>query len=254
MKRVSILGSGWLGKPLAISFVKKGFQVKASTTSVEKLAGLESNDIEAFLVDISDFEEIDDFLDADILIIAITTKDIEGFERLITQIQDAEIQKVIFISSTSVYPSNNKIMTEEDAVLDVPLTKIENLFQQNTFFETTIIRFAGLFGAERHPANWFQNGRKIPQPNGFVNMVHQEDCIEIIHLMIAKNCWNEVFNVCSNHHPTRREFYTMAKLNKGLEMPQFEQEEVYKWKIISSKKVEQVLDYTFIHDNLLTSL
>lgn len=254
MNRISILGSGWLGKPLAISFIEDGFHVKSSTTSEEKLSDLASNDIEAFLVDISDFEKFDEFLDTDILIIAITSKDIDGFERLIAQIQNSEIQKVIFISSTSVYPSLNKVMTEEDAVLEIPLTEIENLFRDTTFFETTIIRFAGLFGANRHPANWFKNGRKIPQPKGFVNMVHQEDCIEIIHTIIDQNCWNEIFNVCSNHHPTRKEFYTMAKLSMGFEMPQFEKNEIYKWKIISSKKVQQVLGYTFIHDDLLKPL
>ncbi|MGK0413444.1 MAG: nucleoside-diphosphate-sugar epimerase [Polaribacter sp.] len=254
MNSVSILGSGWLGKPLAISFLEDGFNVKGSTTSEDKLADLESHNIESFLVDISDFEQFDEFLDTDILIIAITSKDFDGFERLIAQIQDSEIQKVIFISSTSVYPSLNKVMTEEDVVLEIPLTEIENLFRDNTFFETTIIRFAGLFGGERQPANWFKNGRKIPQPKGFVNMVHQEDCIEIIHTIIDQNCWNEIFNVCSNHHPTRREFYTMAKLSMGFEMPQFEKNEIYKWKIISSKKVQQVLGYTFIHDDLLKPL
>ena len=251
MNRVSILGCGWLGKPLAISFLEYGFKVKGSTTSEEKLAVLESDDIESFLVDITDFEEYEVFLDTDILIIAITSKDIDGFERLISQIQDSEIQKVIFISSTSVYKMANKVMTEEDAVLENSLTEIENLFQENTFFETTIIRFSGLFGGERHPANWFKNGRKIPQPKGFVNMIHREDCIEIIHEVVAQNCWNEVFNACSNHHPTRREFYTIAKLSSDFEVPEFEENEVYEWKIISSKKVQKVLKYTFIHDNLL---
>ena len=251
MNRVSILGCGWLGKPLAVSLLEDGFKVKGSTTTGDKLADLESHGIESFMVDITDVEKYEDFLDADILIIAITSKDIEGFERLIAQIQDSEIQKVIFISSTSVYKMINKIMTEEDAILEIPLTEIENLLRENTFFETTIIRFSGLFGGERHPANWFKNGRKIPQPNGFVNMIHQEDCIEIIHEVITQNCWNEIFNACSNHHPTRREFYTIAKLSKGIELPQFEENEVYEWKIISSKKVQRVLGYEFVHDDLL---
>ncbi len=254
MNRVSVLGCGWLGKPLAISFLEDGFKVKVSTTSHDKLANLESHDLESYLVNISDFEEHDDFLDTDILIVAITSKDIDGFESLITQIQHSEIQKVIFISSTSVYKTMNKVITEEDAVIENPLTEIEDLFRQNTFFETTIIRFSGLFGGERHPANWFKNGRKIPQPKGFVNMIHRDDCIEIIHEVIAQNSWNEIFNACSNHHPTRREYYTIAKLSKDFEVPVFEDNEVYEWKIISSKKVQRVLDYTFIHDDLLKLL
>lgn len=252
MKNISILGCGWLGKILAISLLEDGFSVKGSTTSEEKLDDLEKVGIEPYLVHISEFEEFEAFLNSDILIIAITSKDIDGFENLISQIQDSPIQKIIFISSTSVYGRINKVMTEDDAVLENnPLVEIENLFRKNTFFETTIIRFAGLFGGERHPANWFKNGRKIPQPKGFVNMIHREDCIEIIHEIINQNCWNETFNACSNHHPTRREFYTIAKLSKGFDVPEFEENEVYQWKIISSKKVQQVLGYNFIHDDLL---
>ena len=251
MKNVSILGCGWLGTSLGISLIDEGYSVKGSTTKTEKLTLLEANDIEPFIIDITSFEEFDDFLQTDILIISITSKDIDAFENLIDQIQNSSIQKVIFISSTSVYPRSNKVMTEEDVVLKTPLTTIENLFRENSFFETTILRFAGLFGDERHPSNWFKNGRKIPQPRGFVNMIHKEDCIEIIHEIIDQNCWNETFNACSNHHPTRRDFYTIAKLNAQCELPEFEENEEYEWKIISSKKVQAVLDYTFIHDRLL---
>lgn len=253
MNRISILGCGWLGKPLAVSFLEDGFSVKGSTTSENKIDNLESLGIESYLVNISEFEEFDQFLASDILVIAITSKDVDGFENLIAQIQESSIQKVIFISSTSVYPSVNKIMTEEDEVVENhPLVEIENLFKENTFFETTIIRFAGLFGGERHPAHWFTNGRKIPQPKGFVNMIHREDCIKIIHEIIAQNSWNQVFNACADHHPTRRSFYTLAKLSKDFEVPEFEENAVYQWKIISSKKVQHVLGYNFIYNDLLS--
>jgi nucleoside-diphosphate-sugar epimerase len=252
MKRVSVLGCGWLGKSLSISLLDEGYSVKGSTTTEEKLELLEMNNITPYIVNISEFEEFDSFLNSDILIISITSKDADGFQNLISQIESSDVQKVIFISSTSVYGRLNKVMTEEDVVLETPLTEIEDLFRQNNFFETTIIRFAGLFGDERHPSNWFKNGRKIPQPKGFVNMIHKEDCIEIIHTIIDQNCWGQTFNACSNHHPTRREFYTLAKLNNNFEVPEFENNEVYEWKIISSKKLQDVLDYTFIHDDLLS--
>jgi len=253
MNKISILGCGWLGKPLAVSFLEDGFSVKGSTTSYGKIASLETLDIETYIVDISEFEDFGAFLKADILIIAITSKDIDAFINLIAQIQKSPIQKVIFISSTSVYGRINKIMTEEEIVLENhPLVIIENLFRENTFFETTIIRFAGLFGNERHPANWFKNGREIPQPDGFVNMIHLEDCINIIQETINQNCWNETFNACSNHHPIRRDFYINARKSKGFEFPVFKEETQFQWKIISSKKIQETLQYTFIHDDLLS--
>jgi nucleoside-diphosphate-sugar epimerase len=253
MDKISVLGCGWLGKPLAVSFLEDGFSVKGSTTSEDKIDVLEGLDIETHLVNISEFVEYDAFLDSDILIIAITSKDIDGFENLITQIQESSIQKVIFISSTSVYPRINKVMTEEDEVVENhPLVEIENLFKENTFFETTIIRFAGLYNDKRHPANWFKNGRVIPQPDGFVNMIHREDCINIIHEIINQNCWNETFNACANHHPTRRDFYINARESKGFELPIFKNEDVYQWKIISSHKLQKALNYTFEYDDLLS--
>ncbi|MGB0879622.1 MAG: NAD(P)-binding domain-containing protein [Polaribacter sp.] len=251
MKNVSILGCGWLGKSLAISMLKKGYAVKGSTTSREKITALKKAKILPFLIDISSNENFSAFLNADILIIAITSKSIEDFKQLISQIEKSMIQKVIFISSTSVYDRKNKVVTEKDEVLDTPLSKIEKLFRENTSFETTIIRFAGLFGQDRKPGNWFQNGRKIPQPNGFVNMIHQEDCIRIIQKIIAQNIWNDTFNACSNHHPTRREFYTKAKQDLGFDTPEFEENKELKYKIISSEKLQKKLDYRFVYDDLL---
>ena len=251
MKDVSILGCGWLGKSLAVSLLKKGFVIKGSTTKLEKLNTLQDLGIEPFLVDISSDENFSDFLSSDTLIIAITSKDIEAFKKLIQQIEKSTIKKVIFISSTSVYPSVNKIMTEEDETLDTPLFQIEELFRNNQNFETTIIRFAGLFGKDRNPGDWFKNGREIPQPEGFANLIHQEDCISIIKEIINQNCWSTTFNACSNHNPTRREFYTNAKFKLGLEAPKFIENQPLKYKIISSKKVQGELNYQFKYNNLL---
>lgn len=251
MKNVSVLGCGWLGKPLAVELLNNGFFVKGSTTSESKIEDLEQAQIEAYLIDIEDFEEWDFFFQSDILIIAITSKNIDAYERIISQIENSAIQKVIFISSTSVYPNTNNVVTEETKTIETPLVAIEKLFLENNLFETTVVRFGGLFGPNRYPGNWFGDGRKIPQPNGYVNMIHQEDCIEIILEIIHQNCWNIILNACSNHHPKRKEFYTMAKLNKGFDTPEFEKGEELSYKIVSSKKIQEVLDYTFIHDDLL---
>ena len=91
MKSVSILGCGWLGKPMAVSLLREGFTVKGSTTSEIKIQELEALEIEAYLIDITEFEEFDLFLSSDILLIAITSKDIDAYERLIEQIEVPEL-------------------------------------------------------------------------------------------------------------------------------------------------------------------
>ena len=249
MVNVSVLGCGWLGKELAISLINRGCIVKGSTTSEEKIADLKSVGIQPSLVDISKENKLTSFLKSEVLIIAITSKSIDDFKRLISEIEKSTIKKIVFISSTSVYPSLNKEMTEEDETVDSPLATIEKLFINNTNFKTTIIRFAGLFGGSRHPGNWFSE-KKVPNPNGFVNMIHREDCIAIIEKIIENNTFGEVFNACSNHHPTRKEFYINARKSLGKSLPEFDNTTTA-YKIINSDKLTKQLNYQFKHDDLL---
>ncbi len=250
--KISILGCGWLGKPLAISLIKKGFTVKGSTTSEEKLREFQEIGITPFLISLDYLmHNISAFLESEILIVALPSKDIEGFRNLIGHIEKSPVKKVIFISSTSVYGNSEEIVTEESETLPSALTTIEMLFKNSALFETTVIRFAGLFGYNRKPGNFFKNGRKIPNPDGFVNMIHQDDCIQLIEKVIEKNAWNEVFNGCADTHPTRRDFYTKCTLDIGLEIPEFEEVTEIQQKVISNKKSKEYLDFEYTYGDLL---
>jgi nucleoside-diphosphate-sugar epimerase len=251
MKKISILGIGWLGKPLALSLIEKGYSVKGSTTTPEKIAELNSLGIEGHLVDITSDDSHKAFLDSEVLLIMITSKDIAAFQNLIQQIEKSPIQKVLFVSSTSVYPMSNSVVNEDHETLNTPLFQIEELFRNNTNFKTTILRFSGLFGGQRHPSNWFRGGRIIPRPEGFVNFIHQDDCIGIIEQIIAQDAWNTTFNGCNNSHPTRREFYTYIKKSKGMPVPIFDEESENNYKIIGSTKVQEELGYVFKYDDMM---
>ena len=112
-EKISIIGCGWLGMPLALSLINKGFEVSGSTTSTYKLVELKSNGIVPFLIDINSENNYSQFLNADILIIAITSKNSEAFKNLIEQIEKSQVKKVLFVSSTSVYKNSNNKVTEE---------------------------------------------------------------------------------------------------------------------------------------------
>lgn len=251
-EQISILGCGWLGKPLATSLIQQGFAVKGSTTSETKLSEFQEIGITPFLISIDDLtHNISAFLDSKILIVALPSKNIEGFKNLICHVEKSSIKKVIFISSTSVYGNFNEMVTEESETLPCALATIEMLFKNSTHFETTIIRFAGLFGYNRKPGNFFKDGQKISNPNGFVNMIHQDDCIQLIEKVIEKNAWNQIFNGCADTHPTRRDFYTKTTLDIRLESPEFEEIGELQQKIISNKKSKELLGFEYKFGDLL---
>ncbi len=252
-KEISLLGCGWLGKALATELVKKGYNVNGSTTSPSKSSDLRSNGINPFIVDIEDKNlEISDFLKADVLVIAITSKNLESFRNLIAEIEKSILGKVVFVSSTSVYPNTNDVVTEATETLNTPLTAIEQLFSSNSSLESTIIRFGGLFGYDRKPGNFFKPGKAIDNPEGFVNFIHRDDCIEIIAQVIQQNAWNETFNACSPSHPSRRAFYTNEFRKLGKTTIGFNEQSENHYKIVSSQKLMDLLNYTFKYDDLMT--
>ena len=254
MKTISILGSGWLGLPLAEHLAQQGYGIKASTRSPERFEAIKTCLATPYIVDIDNLnDDVGDFLKADILIVNITSKNIEAFITLISRIEASSITKTIFVSSTSVYSNTNAVVTESDAVEDVnsALYQIENLFLSNECFDTTVIRFAGLIGYSRHPGRFFGE-RNIPQPDAPVNLIHRDDCIAIIDAIVEQGIWGEVLNACADTHPSKREFYSYARQSLGIAPPGFDDPGEARYKVINNEKIKRLLGYRFKYSNLMT--
>ena len=257
--RVSILGCGWLGVPLGRYLRNQKISVKGSVTSPEKFNLLRTSGIVPYRIVLSDSEiEIDDpsFFETDVLIISIPPRRIEGIERIfpaqITQlipiILRNGIRKVIFISSTSVYPENRLKARETDILSPdkasgKALVLAENLLLNLIDFDTTIIRFGGLIGADRNPARFLMKSAQ-PVANVPVNLIHQDDCIGIISAIIKQNLWGETLNACCPEHPLKRDFYGKAAEISGLPLPNIS-DQVEDHKIVDSSKLKRLLKYKF---------
>lgn len=251
-QRISILGCGWLGLALAIDLTNKGHEVYGSTTTHDRTKRLEEKGIKSFLIDISKPDvDMFDFLSSDVLIIAITSKSIDDFKNLIKKIEASVVRKVIFVSSTSVYPLTNGVVTEETNTSNTPLAQIEQLFITNPSFKSTILRFGGLFGYDRKPGVFIKTNRPVENPDGYVNLIHRDDCIKIIEQIILKNVWNEVLNACADSHPKRRDFYLKEIKKIGESIVVFNEESASRYKIIDSQKMKNLLSYEFIHADLM---
>ena len=274
MKKITILGCGWLGLPLAKSLIQKGFSIKGSTTSEEKLEVLQKAGIDPFLISIKSNKvvgEVVKFLeDSEILIIDIppdlrsgnTESFIEKMKQSIPFLVKSSIKKIIFVSSTSVYSGYNlstdfasedkfKITEETIAVPEnesgIQLLASEKILMSNKNFATTIIRFGGLIGEDRNPTKFLAGRKNIENPNAPINFIHQKDCIGIIEKIIETNSWNQIYNGVAPFHPTRKDYYTKKSKEMGLEIPEFDESKPSFGKIVSCEKVEKVLDYKFLN-------
>jgi nucleoside-diphosphate-sugar epimerase len=269
--KISILGCGWLGLPLAKSLLAKGYEVKGSTTSESKLEVLKNAKISPFQIQLEAHQiigTIEDFLkETDILIIDIppglrkvtsTSNEmtfVNKVKTLIPFIEKSRIQKVVFVSSTSVYGDGFPIVeiTEEtkpnpDTESGKQLAITETLLQSNSYFKTTVIRFGGLLGEDRHPIKFLAGRTNVENPDAPVNMIQREDCIGIIEEILKQvqhDNWGETFNAVASQHPTRKAYYHKKADILNLPLPTFAEDSESKGKIISSEKVETILGYSF---------
>lgn len=238
-KKIGVIGCGWLGLPLAKNLLTFGYKVYGTTTSNSKLEKLEAIGIKAFNIKLHENTiegNITSFLlNLDTLIINIPPRLRENsisnyvlkMKLLLQEIQQSEIRNIVFVSSTSVYGNITGEITED--TLPKPQTnsgkqllQSEKIFRKEKNLNTTIVRFGGLIGKDRHPINYLAGKTDLTNGDDVVNLIHLNDCILMLRTIIQKQYWGLLFNGVYPLHPTKRGYYTTEALKRGLPKPKFE--------------------------------
>ncbi len=235
----AVLGCGWLGLPLAKALICSGYRVHGSTTSEGKIAGLASDGIQPFLIRLGEQSiegPVKDFLKGmDLLIINIPPglrkNPVENYagkmKVLFKAVKAASVPRILFVSSTSVYGDAEIRVTESTP--PAPQTEsgrqvlaAEQLFRNDRELETIIVRFGGLIGPDRHPVNQLAGKKGLFHGDESVNLIHLEDCINLIRTVVKSGHWNQVFNGVYPAHPKKEVYYTREAIKRGLAVPHYE--------------------------------
>ncbi|QSX28752.1 SDR family oxidoreductase [Shewanella cyperi] len=229
---VAIVGCGWFGLPLARHLMQKGFSVKGCKRSPEGAAELTREGIDAFVLDLEQPvpEATQALLDADALVINIPpglrrgdSGYLQRLAHLVSALGDRRYQRLVFISTTGVYPELAQPMTEKDAEphSDTARTLLtaEAMFGQQP--NATLMRFAGLVGPGRHPGRFFAGRQGVAAGGAPVNLVHLDDCVAAVTLVLESANPDSCYNLCAPLHPTKAEFYRAAAEALQLPSPQF---------------------------------
>lgn len=96
---------------------------------------------------------------------------LSSLERLLPVIAASSIKRLLFISSSGVYPQSQGVVTEATSV-DAPadsysgtlaMAEQKILALANEGLKVTVIRFAGLVGPGRHPGRFLAGKKGCPE-------------------------------------------------------------------------------------------
>lgn len=251
-KRLAIMGKGWLGSAFYERWKSEGGSIHYSTRN--KVC----DHHHSFYVNLSEegFDCSDpEFFKVDVLVIAFPpfrSVNADLFPSVIQQfcrfLNEISFQgKIIYISSTSVYPSKEEEFTESYSFLpeeDSPLLQSEKWLMEFFPGKITVLRCGGLIGEGRDPGRFLAGKKNVAGKNASVNLVHRDDVVEVIKQVLEQDYFGEVLNVVGEPFPSREIFYTNAALRLHLEPPQFSDEELPDRKI-SNRKLRQRLNFEF---------
>ena len=266
-KTIAVLGCGWLGLPLAEKLLALGHTIKGSTTSEDKLETLDVKGIQAYLVQCEEDNclGLEKFVEnVDVLILTLPPGLRQNSERrfdlviknLAENILHSNIKHLIFISSTSVYGKltgniDENSMPRPFSESGKQLLKCEELLLSATQYHTTVLRFGGLIGPNRHPVFSLAKRDAIVNPEGEINLIHLEDCINCLLAVIEKQKENSVFNAVTPFHPDRKSYYNTMAEKAGISLPSFIVTSDPNRRILSNK-IQTQLGVKVNVENLLT--
>jgi nucleoside-diphosphate-sugar epimerase len=276
---VSILGCGWLGRPLGVHLVDRGLQVRGSTTTPDKVEALRQDGIEPTLLTLDpDLKGSDPgpLFQSPVLVLNVPpsrgTDDVRTVHRRqVEAVRDAAVEGavewVLFASSTGVYPNVEQTVTEADCPPGRPdalpgprratgdaLLDVEKLLVDTSDFDTTIVRLGGLYGGDRNPGRFLAGRTDVGRPQAPVNLLHRDDAVGVFTTLLEQDVRNEVFNACADEHPPRKAFYSRAAAALGLEPPTFDESDTTTGKRVSNEKIKARCGYQFQHPDPLADL
>lgn len=267
MKKVAIIGLGWVGLPLAQALLSDGIQVVGTKTTQDGIEAACSVGIECCLLrltpelecDDEDFTQLMEKSDAIVILLPPSKVNVENYVAAIATIVNSaiafQVPKVIFTSSTAVYGDQQGEMTEDSPLRgSTPsaqaLIDTEDWLHQLPNISVSVLRLAGLVGERRHAGRFLAGKTGIKGAKQAVNMVHQDDVIDAILLLLNQAEGGRLYNLCAPIHPTRRDFYTQAAKSLGLVPPEFiDSENELEGKVINGNRICQELGFEYQYPN-----
>jgi nucleoside-diphosphate-sugar epimerase len=202
--------------------------------------------------------ELERFLDLECLVIMLPfSRRLEDpweyvrmMEAMTALIKKSPIKKVLFTSSTSIYPNKDEALCEMSDIDHGSerakcLCAVEKMIEDAV--ETSLIcRIGGMVGKSRQSLRNLEGGL-ISAPNSPVNLIHLEDCAQILVDLIDTQSRSICLNIVCDDHPSRRAYYTYVAKSFGKALPSFDESDHFVGKKIMNTRLKKIRKADFLY-------
>jgi nucleoside-diphosphate-sugar epimerase len=235
MKKVVILGCGFVGARAARLFAYAGWEVTGVTRSAASAARLAGEPFQTLARDITDPASLSaahELQNADALISAVSSgrggEDtyrevyLRGLQNAITHLNPA---RVLFVSSTSVYAQNDGSWVTEESPAE-PLSPTSRILREAENIALghggIVARLAGIYGPGRSVLlRKFLARSAIIEGEGTrrINQIHADDAAGALFHLIARDLPPGIYNVADDSPVTQLACYQWLSGRLNLPLP-----------------------------------
>jgi len=235
MKKVIVLGCGYVGVRTARLFAQDGWQVIGVTRSAASAERLASETFRVLARDITDAPRLSE------------TKELNGAEAVISAVSSGhsgeeeyrqiylnglrnaiaclEPKRVLFVSSTSVYGQDDGSWVTEESPAE-PGTGTSRVLREAEEVALAhggiAARLAGIYGPGRSVMlrRYFQRTAFIEGDGGrHLNQIHADDAASALFCLIANELPAGIYNVCDDQPLTQLACYQWLAAHLGQPLP-----------------------------------
>lgn len=261
MKKVSILGCGWLGKALAKALLEKNYALNGSVRTTEKSVTLKALGITPFVIEVKNTGitgAFDSFLaDTNVLITAFPpgirhNPDADYASRIKHILKSIPLHStcsILHLSSIGVFGASQGEVDEHTQPHPESIVGKQLLDAEKSVMglnrKSTIVRLGGLVGDMRHPVIQLTGKTAVAAPLAPTNLVHQNDVVTFLTSLIESGYWGHTFHCVSPIYQQRELFYTRECNENGLVIPQFSTQKSNRTKRVLDTKSAPLLGFRY---------
>jgi nucleoside-diphosphate-sugar epimerase len=244
LKRVGIVGLGWLGFDLGLELSKNDCLVWGTKRNLEIHYPLE---ILAWNHESGISDELKEkLINTDILIITLTPTPFteESIASTFSSLAQSlpKEAKIIYTSSIGIYKKTGQEVDEQSTDLVEGKLKIaeETLIAERKE-NCTILRLGGLIGEDRNPVKYLVKKEMNDNPDASVQLIHKMDIIALVKKIIEKKHFGETVNVVHPDRPSRKDYYSYMAAQLKLPFPRFNKENTSQFSVVKTNKLSHFL-------------